>query len=118
MASAGLAPLLIWLVERSYVDVLVSTSANANEDLLEARGTPFYQVDPDQVDGGELWQRGFYRSTTTWSARKYECTEDFASETLRGRRRRAPMKVRTWTYHRADIEGMDTSPAAGLLGSC
>ena len=48
MASAGLAPLLIWLVERGYVDVLVSTSANATEDLLEARGTPFYQVDPEK----------------------------------------------------------------------
>jgi len=61
MASAGLAPLLIWLVERGYVDVLVSTSANATEDLLEARGTPFYQVDPDHVDDRGLWQQGFYR---------------------------------------------------------
>jgi len=29
------------------VDVLVSISANATEDPLDARGTPFYQVDPD-----------------------------------------------------------------------
>jgi len=82
------------------------------------RGTPFYHVDPDQVDDGRCDSGASIASTTTWSARKYDRTEDFASETLRGRRRRAPMKVRTWTYHRADIEGMDTSPAAGLLGIC
>jgi len=40
--------------------VLVSTSANATEDLPGGRGTPFYQVDPDHVDDRELWQRGFY----------------------------------------------------------
>jgi deoxyhypusine synthase len=48
MASAGLTPLLIWLAERGYVDVQVSTSANATEDLLEARGSPSPQVDPDR----------------------------------------------------------------------
>src|SRR5882724_13557638 len=81
MASAGLAPLLIWLVERGYVDVLVSTSANATEDLLEARGTPFYQVDPDHVDDRELWQRGFYRFYDhVVSAREYDRMEDFTSE--------------------------------------
>ncbi|HUO63987.1 MAG TPA: deoxyhypusine synthase family protein [Terriglobales bacterium] len=81
MASAGLAPLLIWLVERGYVDVLVSTSANATEDLLEARGTPFYQVDPDHVDDRELWQQGFYRFYDhVVSAREYDRMEDFTSE--------------------------------------
>jgi deoxyhypusine synthase len=81
MASAGLAPLLVWLVERGYVDVLVSTSANATEDLLEARGTPFYQVDPDHVDDRELWQRGFYRFYDhVVSAREYDRMEDFTSE--------------------------------------
>src|SRR5262244_1676387 len=59
--APALAPLPIWLVERGYVDVLVSTAANATEDLLEARGTPFYQVEPDHIDDRELWQRGFYR---------------------------------------------------------
>src|SRR5206468_9583036 len=35
MASAGLAPLVTWLVERGYVDLVCSTSANVTEDLLE-----------------------------------------------------------------------------------
>ena len=81
MASAGLAPLLIWLVERGYVDVLVSTSANATEDLLEARGTLSHQVDPDHVDDRELWQQGFYRFYDhVVSAREYDRMEDFTSE--------------------------------------
>src|SRR3990167_3126803 len=61
LASAGLAPRVAWLVERGYVDVLVSTSANATEDLLEARGARVLQVDPDHVDDEALWRQGFYR---------------------------------------------------------
>jgi len=61
MASAGLSPLVAWLVERGYVDVVVSTSANATEDLLEQRGVPFFQVDPEHVDDEDLWKRRLYR---------------------------------------------------------
>ena len=61
MASAGMDPLVAWLVERGYVDVVVSTSANATEDVLEQRGVPFYQVDPDHVDDEDLWKRRLYR---------------------------------------------------------
>ena len=42
LASAGLTPLVRWLVERGYVDLITATSANATEDLLESRGVPFY----------------------------------------------------------------------------
>ena len=78
MASAGLGPLVGWLVERGYVDVLVSTSANATEDILEGRGVPFYQVDPDHVSDEELWQRGFYRFYDhVVNARDYDAMEDF-----------------------------------------
>jgi deoxyhypusine synthase len=61
MASAGLGPLVTWLVERGYVDVIVSTSANATEDLLEQRGVPLYRVDADHVDDEALRREGFYR---------------------------------------------------------
>ena len=47
MASAGLWPLLTWLVERGYVDLVVSTAANVTEDLLEQRGVSFHRVDPE-----------------------------------------------------------------------
>src|ERR1044072_4690110 len=41
LASAALTPLVRWLVERGYVDLITATSANATEDLLESRGVPF-----------------------------------------------------------------------------
>jgi deoxyhypusine synthase len=81
LASAGLVPLVAWLVERRYVDLVVSTSANATEDLLEARGVPFYQVDPDHVDDAELWRKGFYRFYDhVVSAVEYDRMEDFLAE--------------------------------------
>src|SRR2546429_7108539 len=61
---SGMDPLVAWLVERGYVDVVVSTSANATEDVLEQRGVPFYQVDPDHVDDEDLWKRRLDRKST------------------------------------------------------
>jgi deoxyhypusine synthase len=61
MASAGLGPLVTWLVERGYVDVIASTSANATEDILEQRGVPIYRVDADHADDEALRREGFYR---------------------------------------------------------
>ena len=34
LASAGLGPLVAWLVERGYVDLVASTSANVTEDQI------------------------------------------------------------------------------------
>jgi deoxyhypusine synthase len=80
MASAGLWPLVVWLVERGYVDVVVSTSANATEDLLEQRGTRFHQVDADRADDETLRRQGFYRFYDhVVSAAEYDAMEDFIS---------------------------------------
>jgi deoxyhypusine synthase len=81
MASAGLWPLLTWLVERGYVDVVVSTAANVTEDLLEQRGVSFYRIDPDHVDDRALWERGFYRFYDhVVRAVEYDRMEDFTGE--------------------------------------
>ena len=81
IASAGLAPLLLWLVERGYVDVVASTSANVTEDLLEPRGARFFQVEPELVNDAELWTRGFYRFYDhVVSADVYDETEYFMGE--------------------------------------
>jgi deoxyhypusine synthase len=78
LASAGLGPLIAWLVERGYVDVVASTSANVTEDLLEPRGARFFQVDPEHVDDAALWSQGFYRfyDHVVGSA-DYDAMEDF-----------------------------------------
>jgi deoxyhypusine synthase len=80
MASAGLGPLVAWLVERGYVDLVVSTSANVTEDLLEQRGAAFHQVDADHVDDAALWAKGFYRFYDhVVSAADYDAMEDFTA---------------------------------------
>lgn len=81
LASAGLAPLIAWLVERGYVDLIASTSANVTEDLLEPRGTRFFQVDPEHVDDAELWREGFYRFYDhVVGAADYDAMEDFTRD--------------------------------------
>jgi len=81
LASAGLGPLVAWLVERGYVDVVASTSANATEDLLEPRGARFFQVDPEHVSDAALWQQGFYRFYDhVVSADDYDAMEYFMGE--------------------------------------
>jgi deoxyhypusine synthase len=81
MASAGLWPLLTWLIERGYVDVVVSTAANVTEDLLEQRGVSFYRIDPERVDDRALWDKGFYRFYDhVVSAVEYDRMEDFTGE--------------------------------------
>ena len=81
LASAGLGPLVAWLVERGYVDVIASTSANISEDLLEPRGARFFQVEPELVDDAKLWERGFYRFYDhVVSADVYDQTEYFMGE--------------------------------------
>src|SRR5438093_660872 len=62
MSSAGMWPLITWLVQRGYVDVLASTSANITEDLLDMMdGTRVYRVDPEHVDDVALAEAGYYR---------------------------------------------------------
>jgi deoxyhypusine synthase len=43
LSTTGQWKLIRWLIEKRYVDVLVSTGANISEDLLEALGYSYYQ---------------------------------------------------------------------------
>jgi deoxyhypusine synthase len=81
LSSAGMWPLVTWLVERGYVDLIASTSANVTEDLLEQRGVSFYQVDPDHVDDEALLAKGFYRFYDhVVSAAEYDRMEELTGE--------------------------------------
>jgi deoxyhypusine synthase len=78
LASAGLGPLVAWLVERGYVDIIASTSANATEDILEQRGVPIYRVDADHVDDDGLRREGYYRFYDhVVRTADYDAMEDF-----------------------------------------
>jgi deoxyhypusine synthase len=80
LASAGLWPLVTWLIERGYADLVVSTSANATEDLLDHRGAEIFRVDPDHVDDAELQRLGFYRFYDhVVRGPDYDAMEDFTA---------------------------------------
>jgi deoxyhypusine synthase len=84
LSSAGMWPLVTWLMERGYIDVLASTSANITEDLLEQidRGR-VYRVVADGVDDTALWDAGYYRfydhvvSAATYDRMETEITGRF-----------------------------------------
>src|SRR5207245_6951547 len=62
LSSAGLWPLVTWLLARRYAAVLASTSANITEDRLEqVDGNRLYRVSADDVDDVDLWRAGYYR---------------------------------------------------------
>ncbi|MDV3293507.1 MAG: deoxyhypusine synthase [Nitrososphaerales archaeon] len=43
MSTTGQWKIIRWLIEKRYIDVLVSTGANISEDILEALGYHYYQ---------------------------------------------------------------------------
>ncbi len=53
MSTAGMWKIVKWLIERRFIDVLVSTGANISEDILEAMGFSYYKGTPC-VDDAEL----------------------------------------------------------------
>jgi len=80
LASAGLWPLVTWLIERGYVDLVASTCANVTEDVLELRGAAVHQVDPEHVDDAALWQARRYRFYDhVVSAVDYDAMESFTA---------------------------------------
>jgi len=84
LASAGLWPLVTWLVERGYVDLIASTCANVTEDVLELRGAEVHQVDPEHVDDAALWSTRHYRFYDhVVSAVEYDAMESFTADFFR-----------------------------------
>jgi len=55
MSTAGMWKLIKWLVEKRFVDVVVSTGAIISEDIYEAMGFKYYKGSPF-VDDSELWR--------------------------------------------------------------
>ena len=43
LSTTGQWKIIRWLIEKRYIDVLVSTGANISEDILEALGYHYYQ---------------------------------------------------------------------------
>lgn len=46
MATAGIWKSITWLIEKNYIDVLVSTGANVSEDIYAGLGYPYSNTNP------------------------------------------------------------------------
>ncbi len=53
MSTTGMWKIVCWLIEKRFIDVLVSTGANISEDLLEAMGGTYWRG-TDLVDDADL----------------------------------------------------------------
>ncbi len=57
LSSAGYWPVVCHLIKNRFIDVLVSTGANISEDIYEAMGKKYYQVDPWFADDKKLLEQ-------------------------------------------------------------
>ncbi len=53
LSTTGMWKVVAWLMEKRFIDVLVSTGANVSEDILEAMGGSYYRGSP-LVDDSDL----------------------------------------------------------------
>lgn len=60
LSTTGQWKLVKWLIEKNFVDIIVSTGANISEDLIEAMGNYYYQC-PPKYDDNELFKNGYNR---------------------------------------------------------
>jgi deoxyhypusine synthase len=60
LSTTGQWRIINWLIERGYVDVLVSTGANISEDIVEAMGKAYYQGS-HVVDNIKVFRDGYNR---------------------------------------------------------
>ena len=50
MSTAGQWKIINWLIEKRFIDVLVSTGANISEDIVDAAGFGYWQGTPEVAD--------------------------------------------------------------------
>jgi len=60
LSTTGQYEIINWLVENHYVDVLVGTGANLSEDIVDAMGRPYRQIDLG-ADDRQLFREGLNR---------------------------------------------------------
>jgi deoxyhypusine synthase len=66
MTAAGLRQIIRVLIEKGYIDCLVSTGANLFHDIYETMGTPHYMGSPE-ADDEELFEHGLDRVYDTYA---------------------------------------------------
>lgn len=90
MSTAGQWGLISWLIERRFVDVLVSTGANVSEDIVDGMGPGYLQGNPREDDAA-LLERDLNRYYDVYGRETdYRAMEDLLVEYLLTVDARAP----------------------------
>lgn len=80
MSAAGMRRLVSLLIEKRYIDCLVSTGANLFHDAYETLGTPHYMGSPD-ADDEQLFEQGLDRVYDTYAdEREFEKIDRWIGE--------------------------------------
>jgi len=104
LSAGGLRMVIADLIERRYVDCLVSTGANLYHDLHETRGRHHYVGSP-RVDDAELAAEGLTGSTIRMRMKRNSSITTTGSRTSPASSRHGPTRAVSFSIGSADICG-------------
>ncbi|MBI1935591.1 deoxyhypusine synthase family protein [Candidatus Woesearchaeota archaeon] len=111
LVPGGMRDIIIDIIEKKWVDVIVTTGATLTHDLGEALGYRHYQGSA-QADDAELHKKGFDRVYESYmDNRIYEGMEDFIEANFESLRQKESIKDFLWELGRL-------TPKKSILKAC
>lgn len=96
LVPSGMRDILIDMLNKSYIDVFVTTGANLTHDLIEALGFKHYQGNKD-VDDKKLFEKGIDRIYESYMPNKvYQALEDFFKKNFNKLKDKSNIKDFLW----------------------
>jgi deoxyhypusine synthase len=118
MVPAGMRRLVAMLIERGYIDCLVSTGANLFHDLYETLGHHHYMGSPE-VDDNELFEEGVDRVYDTYAdEREFERLDRWLGEWASARLEKRPYTTREFLFELGkDVDAETGGNVDGILAA-
>jgi deoxyhypusine synthase len=116
MTAAGMRRIVGLLIEKRYIDCLVSTGANLFHDIYETLGTPHYMGSPE-VDDEELFKCGLDRVYDTYAdEQEFEKIDRWIGEWANSTLERRPYTTREFNYELGlELERRTGGKTPGIL---
>jgi deoxyhypusine synthase len=98
MTAAGMRKIVSLLIEKRYIDCLVSTGANLFHDAYESLGTPHYMGSPE-ADDEQLFEHGLDRVYDTYAdERQFEKIDRWIGEWATAKLEKRPYTTREFLH--------------------
>jgi deoxyhypusine synthase len=116
MTAAGMRSLVSLLIEKRYIDCLVSTGANLFHDIYETLGTPHYMGSPE-ADDEELFDHGLDRVYDTYAdEREFEKIDQWIGEWANSALEKRPYTTREFLLELGrEVDRKGDRKNAGIL---